>query len=249
MGEELINALNPHKVFSLKLFNYEVVITDTIVAMWIIMVLIIIFAIVVTRNLKLVPEGKQNIAETFVDFVNNLCRQNIGHHWRPFAPYLGTVLLFLIFANTISILNIIPSPEDLYRLTHLEFFEHLPAVHLKPPTKDVNVTAAMAIMSILVVLIGAIKFKGFKGWLKSFSEPMPIIVPFKILDYFTRPLSLCFRLFGNILGAFIIMELIYLAVPGIIPSVLSIYFDLFDGILQAYIFVFLTSLYISEAIE
>ena len=76
-----------------------------------------------------------------------------------------------------------------------------------------------------------------------------IVTPINILEIFTRPLSLCMRLFGNVLGAFVIMELIKMVVPVILPSVFSLYFDLFDGLLQAYVFVFLTSLYIQEAIE
>ena len=78
---------------------------------------------------------------------------------------------------------------------------------------------------------------------------MVIVTPINILEIFTRPLSLCMRLFGNVLGAFVIMELIKMVVPVILPSVFSLYFDLFDGLLQAYVFVFLTSLYIQEAIE
>jgi F-type H+-transporting ATPase subunit a len=78
-----------------------------------------------------------------------------------------------------------------------------------------------------------------------------MVTPFNILDLVTRPLSLCMRLFGNVLGAFVIMKLLELAMPApvIVPAVFSIYFDLFDGILQAYVFVFLTSLYIKEEIE
>jgi F-type H+-transporting ATPase subunit a len=107
----------------------------------------------------------------------------------------------------------------------------------------------MAIMSIVLILFAGIRFKGIKGWLKSFIEPVPFLLPFKILEYGIKPLSLCLRLFGNILAAFIIMELVYFAFPMIVPGVLSIYFDLFDGILQAYVFVFLTSLFIGEAVE
>jgi F-type H+-transporting ATPase subunit a len=249
LGTELTNAISPHRVFSINLFGYELPISDTVVVMWLIMAILIIFAVIFTRKLETVPKGKQNLIETLVDLVNNIAKDNIGHHWRHFAPYLGTVLLFLAFANIISIFNVIPSGEDLYRLTHIEFFEHMPDLSFRPPTRDVNVTASLAIMSIIVVLFAGIRFKKFTGWLKSFLEPIPIILPFKILDYFIRPLSLCFRLFGNVLGAFIIMELVYVAMGLAVPAVLSIYFDLFDGILQAYIFVFLTSLYIAEAIE
>ena len=75
------------------------------------------------------------------------------------------------------------------------------------------------------------------------------MTPINILEVFIRPLSLCMRLFGNVLGAFVIMELVELVVPVGVPAILSLYFDLFDGLVQAYVFVFLTSLYIAEAVE
>ena len=91
--------------------------------------------------------------------------------------------------------------------------------------------------------------KGGKGFLKSFMEPIPIMLPMNILEVFIRPLSLCMRLFGNILGAFVIMELVKIVAPLLVPIPLSLYFDLFDGFIQAYVFVFLTSLFIKESIE
>ena len=78
---------------------------------------------------------------------------------------------------------------------------------------------------------------------------MPIITPINILEIFIKPLSLCMRLFGNVLGAFVVMELIKIIVPAIIPVAFSLYFDIFDGLIQAYVFVFLTALFIKEAIE
>lgn len=248
MGEELAKALEIHK-FTWSLFGYSVEVSESIIVMWIIMVFLIATAYILTRNLKTVPEGKQNVAETFVEFINNFGHTNIGHHYKMFTPFLGTILLFLIMANIISIFNLIPDPEQLYHLTGIEFFEKIPAIHMRPPTKDVNITACLAIITISFVLTAGIRVKKFGGWLKSFADPMPILIPFKILDYFIRPMSLCFRLFGNILGAYIIMELAYAAFAFAFPAALSIYFDLFDGGLQAYIFVFLSSLYIAEAIE
>ena len=119
-----------------------------------------------------------------------------------------------------------------------------------PPTKDINVTAALAGMAIILVQASFIIEKGPLKWLKSFLNPL------NLLDLVTRPLSLCMRLFGNVIGAFIIIELVKipfkvsLGVPAIgIPVVLSIIFDILDGLLQAYVFTFLTSLYMSEAIE
>ena len=109
----------------------------------------------------------------------------------------------------------------------------------KSPTKELNVTVGLALTSK----------KGTKGWLKSFAKPVPIVLPINLLELVIKPMSLCFRLFGNIIGAFIIMKLIESVVPVAIPVALSLYFDIFDGFIQAYVFVFLTSLYIQEAIE
>ena len=78
---------------------------------------------------------------------------------------------------------------------------------------------------------------------------MPVLLPINILEVFIRPLSLCMRLFGNVLGAYIVMELIKMVVPIFVPMVFSMYFDVFDGGIQAYVFVFLTSLFMQEKME
>ena len=249
LGEKLLDAMGPHEMFRIHLFGYPIPVTDTLITMWLVMAFLIICAFIFTRNLKAIPKGKQNVAETVVELINSMVKDVIGHHWRPYAPYMGTIILFLIFANIISIFNIIPNWTQLYNLTHIQFFQHLPEFELRPPTKDINVTAALAIMSIVIVLFSGIIIKKPVEFLKGFLYPMPVILPFKILDYIVRPTSLCLRLFGNILAAFTIMELVLLVIPPIIPAFLSIYFDMFDGALQAYIFVFLTSLYVAETIE
>ncbi|MEN8906329.1 MAG: F0F1 ATP synthase subunit A [Clostridiales bacterium] len=234
--------------YNINLGGLEITISDSIVVMWMIMIVIIALAYVLTRNLKPIPEGKQIAAEYIVETINSFFKQTIGHHWKPFAPYLGTILIFLVFANTVSLFNIIPSGELLYSLTHFEIFKHF-HFHVSPPTKDINITAALAVMSIFLVIGSGIIIKGPIAFLKSFFEPLWIMLPFKILDYFSRPLSLCMRLFGNVFAAYVLMELIYMIFPLIIPAIFSIYFDLFDGGLQAFIFVFLTSIYISETVE
>lgn len=233
LGERLSHAMEPHTVFDIELSGLKIPITDTVVSMWIIMAILVLLSIFLTRKLTAVPGKRQNIAEIIVEFINNMVKDAIGHHWKTFAPYLGTVILLLITSNIVSIFNVIPG----------EGFK------LRPPARDINFTASMAVMSILITIIAGIRFKKFSGWLKSFAEPTPVMVPFKILELFIKPTSLALRLFGNILGAFIVMELIYMAMPAFIPAVFSIYFDLFDGILQAYVFMFLTSLYIAEAVE
>ena len=98
-------------------------------------------------------------------------------------------------------------------------------------------------MSIVLVQVAGVRARGAGKWLKSFRNPI------NILDLITRPLSLCMRLFGNVLGAFVVMKILEAVVPVFLPAVFSLYFDFFDGILQAYVFVFLTAMYIKEAVE
>jgi F-type H+-transporting ATPase subunit a len=181
-----------------------------------------------------------------VEFINNFVKDIIGHHWKSFAPYIGTVLLFLVASNIIALFNIIPTSEQLHTWTGIAFFKHIPEI--APPTKDVNVTAAFSIMTIILVLGAAIRFKGVSGWAKGLLKPTPIMLPFNLLDYGTRFMSLSFRLFGNILAVYILVELLYGVIPPAVPLI-GMAFDLFDGALQAYIFVFLTSIYIAEAVE
>lgn len=104
-------------------------------------------------------------------------------------------------------------------------------------------------MSIIYIQYCGIKKKGVKKWLKSFKEPVALLLPINILELVIRPLSLCMRLFGNVLGAFVVMELVKLCVPVGVPVILGLYFDIFDGLIQAYVFVFLSSLFLAEAIE
>ena len=104
-------------------------------------------------------------------------------------------------------------------------------------------------MSIILVETSGIRSKGLKGWLKSFADPSPVIAPMNLLEVIIRPLSLCMRLFGNVLGAFVIMELIKQLLPVALPVPFSLYFDIFDGLLQAYVFTFLTSMFIQEKIN
>lgn len=91
--------------------------------------------------------------------------------------------------------------------------------------------------------------KGFKGFIKSFAEPVPFIAPLNVLEVFIRPLSLCMRLFGNILGGFVIMELLKIVAPILVPIPFSFYFDVFDGLIQMYVFVFLTAIFMKELMD
>ncbi|GHU80152.1 ATP synthase subunit a [Clostridia bacterium] len=225
-------------------------ITDAVVTTWIIMAVIMAATLLLTRKLELVPKGGQNAAEAIVDFIGGMAEGQIGHNYKRFVPYIGTVLIYLGISNMLAIFNIIPSGEALAYIFGNPELEHF-HLALHPPTKNFNVTLCLAIMSMVVVIWAEFKYKGVRAWVRSFYKPTPISAFIKLLDYVVRPMSLCLRLFGNILGAYIVMELIYSAmkVAVIAPAAASAYFDLFDGGLQAYVFVFLTMVYIGESVE
>ena len=229
--DEVFEKMERIVVFRFNLFGRSFEIGNTVFITWIIMAVLIVLALVFTRNLSVRRPGKlQIIAELLVDTVRNICRDSIGGHYKKYVPYIGTLLLYLGLSNIISVFNFIPG------------------LHIFPPTKDINVTASLALISIIVVIYSGFRYRGFTGWAKGLADPMPLMIPFKLMEYGTKPLSLCLRLFGNVVASFIIMELLLAFLP-IVGAPFSAYFDLFDGILQAYIFIYLTSLYIGEAVE
>lgn len=225
MTEKLIEELNCETVFTIPVFG-GIGVAESVVVTWIIMAVLVLLAIFMTRNLKVDHISKRQAAlEAAVTWLQNFVEGMIGEEGRRYVPYLVTVLLYIGVANVIGMFG------------------------FKSPTKDLNVTAALSLMSIILIEYAGIHRKGVKKWLKGFAEPVAIIAPINILEIFIRPLSLCMRLFGNVLGAFVIMKLIEFLVPVGLPLIFSMYFDIFDGLIQAYVFVFLTSLFVKEAIE
>ncbi|MDV3427231.1 MAG: F0F1 ATP synthase subunit A [Bacillota bacterium] len=201
-------------------------ITESVVITWVIMAVMVILAIIFTRNLKVEKIGKRQLMlETAIGGLQNIIEGIIGEEGAKYVPYLVTVIIYIGISNTIGLFG------------------------MKPPTKDLNVTAGLAFMSILLIEWASLQKKGLKGFFKSFAQPVAVIAPINVLEIFIRPLSLCMRLFGNVLGAFVVMELLKMMVPAVLPIPFSLYFDIFDGLIQAYVFVFLTSLFIKEAVE
>jgi len=200
-------------------------VTDSVVVSWFIVAFLGIIFYMGGRHLKNIPEGMQNVLEIILDFISSFVTDVTGPKGEVIIPYIGTIALYLIIANVIG------------------------AFGISPPTRDINIAASLAVLTIIYVIYSSIKARGFKGWLKSFTEPLGIILPFKILDIFTRPLSLAVRLFGNIMAGFIIMELVKDFVPVLVPSFLSLYFDFFDGLIQAVVFSLLTVMYVHEGME
>lgn len=231
LGEKLVEELGVNPLFSIGPF----VITESIVNTWILLLIVLIACIFLTRGFTVENPGKRQLAvEAFVTWIRNTTHSMLGDEAVGYAWFTTTMIFFIGIANVSALIE--TAVADNYTF-------------MKPPTKDLNVTIALAIMSIVMVEIAGIKRKGVGGWLKSFTKPIAIITPINILELFIKPLSLCMRLFGNIFGGFIIMELIKLLVPFVVPLPFSAFFEIFDALLQAYVFVFLSSIYISEAVE
>ena len=223
--EALVDALANETAFTIPVLG-GIPISSAVLVTWIIMAFWIIFTLLATRNLKVTNPGKlQIVLESGVEFLNGFVMRTSGPHWRPFAPYLGSVALYIGLANIISIFG------------------------LTPPTKDVSVTAALAVMSLVLIYGAQFRYNGLRGGMKRFADPMPVLLPINLMEIAIRPLALCMRLFGNVLGAFIIMEIIKYLVPAVVPAVFCIYFDLFDGLIQTIVFVFLTALFAGEGIK
>lgn len=190
------------------------------------MAALVILSGLFTRNLKVENAGPVQLClEIVIGFLQDFFLGILGKEGVGYIPYLIATALYIGVANLIGIIGIVP------------------------PTKDLNVTAALAIMSIVVIEYAGFHRKGMKGFLKSFAEPVSFILPINILEIFIRPVSLCMRLFGNVLGSFVVMELLKLVAPLLVPVPFSLYFDVFDGLIQAYVFVFLTALFIKEQLE
>ena len=236
-----MDALDIKTVFTITFAGKSIPITETVIVCWLVMLILIVASMVFTRKLKEIPSGFQVFLETGIEFLNNFAKGQFGPFAKFLGPYMGSLFLFLLVANMISLV----SPTEFAIFGH----HFTPPFSISPPTRDINVTAALAVISMCLLLVCGFMARGFVGWFKQLLHPMPMMLPFNLMEYGTRLLSLALRLFGNILGSVVLMHLIEGIIPVFLPMIAAIYFELFDGMIQAIIFVFLTSLYISEAVK
>ncbi|RBP37804.1 F0F1 ATP synthase subunit A [Garciella nitratireducens] len=199
-------------------------ITETVTTTWIIMAVIIFIAWLGGRKLEKVPGKFQNIMELVVDGVNSLTKSTMGEDKLSFAPYMGALAFYLAFANLIGLIG------------------------LRPPTADLTTTFALSLLTFFMTQYFGLRSKGL-GYIKGFAQPFILLLPINIIGEIANPISLAFRLFGNIVGGLIIMSLVYSVVPLILPVLPHAYFDVFSGLLQTFIFVMLSMVYISGAME
>lgn len=216
--------MEPSKaIFSFNLGNIAIDIKPEAIVQLVIVLLILVLAWWSTRNMKIRPNKKQTIVESIYNMLNNIVISNVGESFISIVPFVGTLAVFIIAMN----------------LTGL--------VGISPPTESFSVTLTLALISFVMVQGYAIKTNGVKKYFKGYLEPIPFIVPITILERIMLPVSLSLRLFGNMLAATFIVELVYESLEKvswfaqlIIPIPLHLYFDIFDGGIQAVIFIMLT---------
>ena len=183
-----------------------------------------------------VPTKLQLFWETIVGQVNTQVEDNLGKVHPYVAPLAVSLFFFILFANWLELL-----PTEINHDTHL-----LPA-----PTADTNLTYALALLVMVSVWTFGIRQRGLKAYLKHFVEPFPVLLPLNILEELIKPLTLALRLFGNIFAGGILVALIAMF-PWYIqwaPNAIWKTFDLFVGLIQAFIFALLTILYFGQAME
>lgn len=225
--------------------------SETIVVSWIVMILITGLCIWLTHDLKVENISKrQAVAELLVEKANSFVIGNMGEKFRYFIPFVAALFATSVVSNLISLIG------------------------LRSPTADLSTEAAWAVVVFVMITYQKIKAGGIGGYLKGFTQPIPVLTPFNILSELATPISMACRHFGNILSGVVINALLYGAlavassallglIPGVvgdllsqipildvgIPAVLSVYFDWFSGFMQAFIFCMLTTMYIANAAE
>src|SRR5574344_1285873 len=207
---------------------------DTVITMWIAMIAVIIFCIIATRKLSIIPSKIQAVAESIMGFFWGLTDSMIGKEGRKHIPLVASLFLFIIVANLMGQLPL--------RLIHLKHGE------IASATNDINMTAAMAVIVLIYYVSVGIAKKKFKFFIHGFSFVDIILFLVELLEMVTRPLTLALRLFGNILAG----EILIGALLGICAYLLPLpimFFELLVACVQALVFVMLTMVYISSAIK
>jgi F-type H+-transporting ATPase subunit a len=224
VGEHLYWTLGGYQVHG------QVIICSTIV-----LLTILTLNFFTTTNLEIIPGKGQNFMEYIVEFIRDIAKTQIGEEeYLTWAPYLGTLFLFIFVSNWEGALV----PWKLIELPNGE---------LGAPTNNFNTTIVLSLLTSVAYFYAGLNKKGF-GYFAKYIEPTPILLPINVLEDFTKPLSLCFRLFGNILADELVVAVLIFLVPLVIPIPL-IFLGLFTSGIQALIFATLSGAYIGEAME
>ena len=218
-----------HGIFSYSFFGHEVWITTTHVCSLIVFLTLFIFLFVAGRVMKHaedIPTGFQNVVELIVEKLDGMVDSTMGKNGKNFRNYIGTIFIFILFSNISGLLG------------------------LRPPTADYGTTLPLGLMTFTLIFVNKIRYQKVTGFLKGLCDPWVFRAPINVIGDCAVPISLSLRLFANILSGTVMMALIYglLSKIAIIwPAALHVYFDLFSGAIQTYVFCMLTMTYISDA--
>lgn len=202
---------------------------------WFVITILLILSYLGTQNTERIPQEWQNFMESVIEFTQDIAKNQLGESfYRPWVPFVSTLFLFIFGCNWAG--AIIPWKLVL-----------LPEGELAAPTNDINVTVALSLLTSFMYFYAGLSTKGL-GYFKRYIQPTPILLPINILEDFTKPLSLSFRLFGNVLADELTISVLVLLVPLIIPLPIMA-LGIFAGSVQALIFSTLAAAYIAEAVE
>lgn len=219
-------------IFSYQIFGQTVWITTTHVSLLIVFLIFVIFGlcahhVIVNADPYTEPGTFQNIVELIVEMLDNMITGCMGKSATKFLGYISTLFCFILFSNISGLLG------------------------LRPPTADYGVTFPLGIITFCLIFYNKIKHQGVGGFLKGLCDPWPIWAPINIIGDVAVPISISLRLFANILSGTVMMSLVYGLLHTIAwgwPGFLHIYFDLFSGGIQTYVFCMLTMTYVTDAI-
>lgn len=208
---------------------------QVLIVVWFVFGIIFLLAFLGTNNTNRIPHSFQNFMEASVDFVTDITKNQLGESfYKEWIPFIGTLFLFIFGCNWAG--AVIP-----WKLITL------PEGELAAPTNDINTTVALALLTSLAYFYAGLSKKGL-GYFKRYIQPIPLLLPINILEDFTKPLSLSFRLFGNVLADELTVSVLTSLVPLIIPLPIML-LGIFAGSVQALIFSTLAAAYIAEALE
>lgn len=213
-----------HGLVKFRLFGQELWLTTTHVSVLIVMAGLMIFAVVARSKLKDTegrPGGIQNIAEMIVEMLDNMVFSSMGDKGRKYRNYIGVLFLFILFSNISGLLG------------------------LRSPTADYGVTLPLGLITFFIIQYNNVKWNKF-GAVKALFEPIPLFFPINLIGELAVPISLSVRLFGNVLSGTVLMGLVYGMLSRFAigwPGFLHIYFDIFSGCIQTYVFCMLTMVF------
>lgn len=211
-------------------------VTITVVTTWVIILLSLIIFKLGTRQLNVIPGKFQTYLETIYNFLDDLMESILGKFKNKYFNFIGTMFVFIFISNIVSFF---PIPWLYQTEKGLEI-----DVALRNPTADLNTTVGLAILTTIAFVGTNLKYKGLSGYLKGFLDPFPAILPLNIVGELAKPVNISMRLFGNMFAGSVIMGILYLFVPWVVPAAFHLYFDLVSALVQTFVFVLLTMVYI-----